>query len=67
MADQEFAADVDDSYGTELDVWAEYRYSPLITIGAGVAVVFPDESGEALWGVTDSTQLIGYLQARLIF
>jgi Alginate export len=66
MAEEELAG-VDDVYGTELDLWAEYRYSKLITLGAGVAVVLPDESGEALWGVTDDTQFIGYLQARLIF
>jgi hypothetical protein len=54
-------------YGKEIDVWAEYRYSPLITIGAGVAVVLPDDAGEILWNTNDDTQFFGYLQARLVF
>jgi hypothetical protein len=54
-------------YGMEIDVWAEYRYSERIAIGAGVALVFPDESGEFLWSVNDATQVVGYMQARLIF
>jgi hypothetical protein len=60
-------SDVSDDYGTELDIWAEYRHSQYLTFGLGLAFVFPDESGELLWGVTDDTQFIGYLQARLIF
>ena len=55
------------AYGEEFDLWAEYRYSANIGIGAGVAVVIPDTAGEILWGVTDSTQVVGYLQARLVF
>jgi hypothetical protein len=57
----------DGDYGTELDLWAEYRYSPLITIGAGVALVFPDEAGETIWQTTDDMQFVAYLQARLMF
>ena len=55
------------TYGEEFDLWAEYRHSANIGIGAGVAVVVPDTAGEILWGVTDSTQVVGYLQARLVF
>jgi hypothetical protein len=66
VADEEFFLSEDD-YGTELDVWAEYRHSQNLTFGLGLAFVFPDEAGEALWGVTDDTQFIGYLQARLVF
>jgi hypothetical protein len=54
-------------YGTELDIWAEYRYSQQITLGAGVAFVFPDDAGQLVWGVTDDTVVIGYIQARLVF
>jgi hypothetical protein len=54
-------------YGTELDIWAEYRYSQQITLGAGLAFVFPDDAGQIAWGVTNDTQFIGYLQARLMF
>jgi Alginate export len=64
--DQDFGGG-DNPYGEEIDVWAEYRYSPLITIGAGVALVIPDDAGEVLWGVTDDPQFVGYLQARLVF
>ena len=54
-------------YGTELDVWAEYRYSQQITVGLGLAFVFPDDAGQLAWGTTNDTQFIGYLQARLMF
>ena len=60
------AADNDD-YGTELDIWAEYRHSANVTFGAGVALVFPDDFGQSVFGLTDDTQIIGYLQARLVF
>ena len=56
-----------DDYGTELDIWAEYRHSANVTIGAGVAFVFPDDAGQSAFGLTDDTQVIGYLQARLVF
>jgi hypothetical protein len=52
-------------YGWELDVWAEYRYSQQITLGIGLAFVFPDEDTFA--GLDDNTQFIGYAQARLWF
>jgi hypothetical protein len=54
-------------YGTELDIWGEWRESQFVTLGAGVAFVFPDDAGQLAWGVTDDTQFIGYVQARLIF
>jgi hypothetical protein len=63
----DFGGGIDDSYGTELDFWGEYRYSQTMAFGAGVAFVFPDDSGQILWGVSDDTQLIAYLQARLLF
>jgi hypothetical protein len=54
-------------YGTELDIWAEYRYSQQITLGAGVAFVFPDDGAVAALGLDDDTVVIGYIQARLVF
>jgi hypothetical protein len=65
--DEEFVTDADDDYGTELDVWAEYRHSQALTFGAGVAIVWPDDQGAILWGTSDDSQFIGYLQARLVF
>ena len=55
------------SYGTELDIWAEYRYSPLITIGAGVGGRRAGRLGRDPLGHDDNTQFVGYLQARLVF
>jgi hypothetical protein len=66
LADEDFGFS-DDAYGTELDIWAEYRQSPNLTIGAGVAFVWPDDFGSAVTGLSDDTQIIGYLQARLVF
>jgi hypothetical protein len=60
--DDPFTGDPVD-YGSELDVWAEYRYTQQITLGAGLAVVFPDDDT----GFGDSTFWVGYLQARLVF
>jgi len=65
--DQDFGAGISSDYGTELDIWAEYRWSQQITLGAGLAFVFPDDSGQIIWGVTDDTQFIGYFQTRLVF
>jgi hypothetical protein len=67
QTESDLGGGIDESYGQELDIWAEYRYSPLCTIGAGVAVVLPDDSGELLWGVTDDAQFVTYVQARLTF
>jgi hypothetical protein len=64
--DEDLGTDQDD-YGTELDIWAEYRHSTNLTFGAGVALVMPDEFGESQFGFTDDTQILGYLQARLVF
>jgi hypothetical protein len=50
-------------YGTELDIWAEYRHSAQVTLGAGVAFVWPDDDT----GFGDNTLFVGYLQARVIF
>jgi hypothetical protein len=57
---------VDDTYGFEIDVWAEYRYSEAMTFAAGVAFLFPDDQ---LAGGTfnDDTQFLFYMQARLFF
>jgi len=54
-------------YATELDIWAEYRYSHQITLGIGLAFVQPDDQGQIAWNVTDDNLFIGYLQARLVF
>jgi len=62
-----FNTDLSDDYGTELDIWAEYRYSQNLTFGLGLAFVQPDDSGQIIWGLDDNTQFIGYLQARLVF
>jgi len=64
--DQDITANGGD-YGTELDVWGEWRYSQLATLGVGVAFVFPGDSGQVAWGLTDDTQFIGYIQTPLIF
>jgi hypothetical protein len=66
-ADETFGLTDSDDYGTELDIWAEYRHSANVTLGAGVAFVFPDDFGAFTWGTTDDTQIIGYVQARLVF
>jgi hypothetical protein len=65
-ADEDFGFGSDD-YGTELDIWAEYRHSANLTLGAGVAFVFVDDLATALTGLSDDTQFIGYVQARLVF
>lgn len=57
----------DDDYGFEVDVWGEYRYSDQLTMGAGVALLFPDDEGVALWGIDDDTHVLVYVQARLVF
>jgi hypothetical protein len=54
-------------YGEELDIWAEYRYSQQVTLGLGLAFVFPDDGGQIAWAVTDDAQFVGYVQARLVF
>jgi hypothetical protein len=58
---------LDDDFGTELDFWAEYRYSRQITFGAGLAFVFPEDLGQLFIFSTDDTKVLAYLQARLIF
>jgi len=66
-ADNSFGLTDSDDYGTELDLWAEYRHSTNVTLGAGVAFVQPDDWGQFVFGATDDTQILGYLQARLVF
>jgi hypothetical protein len=63
----EFPGIESDDFGTELDVWAEYRYSRLLTFGAGLALVFPEDLGQLAVFSPDETKIIAYLQARLIF
>ena len=59
-------ANVDDSYGFEIDVWAEYRYSEAMTFAMGVAFLFPDD--QLVGGTFDTdTQFLFYMQARLFF
>jgi hypothetical protein len=67
QADETGGFNGDDAYGTEIDVWAEYRHSANLTLGAGVAFVMPDDFGSAVTGLSDDTQFVGYLQARLVF
>jgi hypothetical protein len=67
QADETFGFTGDDGYGTELDIWAEYRQSANLTFGLGLAFVFPDDFGSATTGLSDSTQFLGYIQARLVF
>jgi hypothetical protein len=50
-------------YGTELDFWAEYRHSAQVTLGAGLAIVMPDDDT----GFGEDTLWVGYVQARVIF
>jgi hypothetical protein len=58
---------IQDDYGWEIDAWVEHRYSEVLTVGAGMAVLFPDDAIEFLWGLDDDTQWLFYLQARLLF
>jgi len=61
----------DSDYGVEIDIWAEYRYSEHLTFNTGVAMVFPDDAGEAAFGfnngVDDDMQFMLWVQARLLF
>lgn len=70
-------ANVDDSFGFEIDVWGEYRYSDQLTFSGGVSFLFPDDQldGTAapsplipLNGTFDSdAQVMIWAQARLFF
>jgi len=66
-ADESSAVVPDEDYGWEIDAWGEYRYSEHVRLGAGVAFLFPDDAGEALWFTDDDLQFLGYVQARLLF
>jgi Alginate export len=57
----------DADYGAELDLWGEWRWSKQITFTGGVALVQPGDQGEFSWGLTDELQVMGYLEARLVF
>jgi hypothetical protein len=57
----------DDDYGYELDLWGEWRWSPQLLFGGGVALVEPNDQGVFLWGLADDLQVIGYLETRLTF
>jgi hypothetical protein len=65
--DEDFGSSIDDSYGWEIDVWGEYRYSEHLVFNGGLAFLFPDDSGVIVWGTDDDTQFLFYLQARLLF
>lgn len=67
QAEEDLFAGIDDDYGWEINVWAEYRYSQALVFNAGIAFLFPDDSGEVIWGTDDDSQFLGYLQARLLF
>ena len=56
-----------DDYGTELDIWAEYRHSANLTFGLGLAFVFLDDFGSFVTDLSDDAQFLGYIQARLVF
>lgn len=63
---------IDDSYGFEVDLWAEYRYSEALTFAAGIALLFPDDqldnaTSNLFTPFDDSTQFLFWLQARLFF
>ena len=57
----------DDDYGWEFDIWGEYRYSEQLIFGAGIAILLPDDEGQALWFLDDDTHVLVFVQARLIF
>jgi hypothetical protein len=65
--EEDFAADINSEYGTELDLWAEWRWTKDVHFVGGIAFVFPDDSGQLLWSVTDDTQVVAYFQTRLVF
>lgn len=61
-------ADVpNEDYGWEGNIWAEYRHSTALTVTGGVAVMLPDDAGQALWLVGADTQVLAFLQLRVNF
>jgi hypothetical protein len=64
-------AGVDDSYGFEIDLWAEYRYSDQMTFSGGVSFLFPDDQLDgAVAGPSTfdgDAQVLFWAQARLFF
>ncbi len=58
---------IEDDYGWEIDVWAEYRYSENLVFNIGLAFIFADDALEAIWAIDDDFQFYGYFQARLLF
>ncbi|HYC76184.1 MAG TPA: alginate export family protein [Planctomycetota bacterium] len=69
QSEEDILPGIDDSYGWEIDVWAEYRYSESLTFNVGAAAVFADDSGVfASGGVyDDDVNFLVWLQARLFF
>ena len=65
--DNNTVATNDEELGIEVDIWAEYRYSEHLVFNVGVALLFPEDAGEALWLVDEDLQFLGYIQARLLF
>jgi hypothetical protein len=71
-SDPVFTPSSDETYGFEIDVWAEYRYSEAMTFSAGVAFLFPDDQldnavSDLSTPFDDDSQFLLWLQARLFF
>lgn len=72
QSDTDHTGGIGDSYGFEVDVWAEYRYSETMTFSAGVAFLFPDDqldntTSDLFTPFDGDTQFLFWLQARLFF
>ena len=64
----------DDTFGFEIDLWAEYRYSDAMTFSAGIAMILPDDqidgSVATVYGNPNfdgDTSFLFWMQARLFF
>jgi hypothetical protein len=66
-------ATLDDAYGFEIDLWAEYRYSDAMTFSAGIAMILPDDQidgsngGYGQTAFDGDTSFLFWMQARLFF
>lgn len=64
---------LDDAYGFEIDLWAEYRYSDAMTFSAGIAMILPDDQidgsngGYGQSAFDGDTSFLFWMQARLFF
>ena len=73
QADLGSPAGEDDTYGFEIDLWAEYRYSDAMTFSMGVAMILPDDQidgGSTTYGNASfdgDTAFLIWAQARLFF